>query len=124
VQNLKGPIKNALLSADCDYTHILINPKIIYNGIVVPHYGAKLVKPNIHFAPLNHCLIYSYGLKQSGMKTHLGHPTPESVDFHTMNGWINPNVSEEAKKIIRDLLRQQASHEQDLLDQINNALRG
>ena len=35
-----------------------------------------------------------------------------------------PNVSEESKKLIRDLLRQQAIHEQDLLDQLNNALRG
>jgi|AntRauTorckE6833_2_1112554.scaffolds.fasta_scaffold10131_4 Arc/MetJ-type ribon-helix-helix transcriptional regulator len=36
----------------------------------------------------------------------------------------DPNVSEEAKELIRDLLRQQVAHEQDLLDQINAALRG
>ena len=33
------------------------------------------------------------------------------------------NLSEESRELIKDLLRQQAVHEQDLLDQINNALR-
>jgi hypothetical protein len=89
IKNLKGPIKNVLLPADCDYTNIPINPKIVYNGIVVPHHGAKLSNKKLNVAPLNHCLIYSYGLKRSGMKTHFGHPTPESIDFHSMMGWIN-----------------------------------
>lgn len=34
----------------------------------------------------------------------------------------NPNTTEEAKELIRDLLRQQAEHESDLLDLINEAL--
>jgi len=89
IKNLQSPIKNVLLTGDCDYRFIPIKPKIVINGIVVPHHGAKLLVHNIQMAPKNHCIVYSYGLKPSGMKTHFGHPTPESIDFHSMNGWIN-----------------------------------
>ena len=33
------------------------------------------------------------------------------------------SLSEESKDLIREILRKQAVHKQDLLDQINNALR-
>ena len=36
----------------------------------------------------------------------------------------DPTVSEENKILIIELLRQQAAHEKDLLDQINRALKG
>jgi hypothetical protein len=35
----------------------------------------------------------------------------------------DPDTTEESKELIKELLRQQSIHEQDLLDQINNALR-
>lgn len=34
----------------------------------------------------------------------------------------DPNTTEEAKELIRDLLRQQADHEKDLLDLIYEAI--
>lgn len=35
----------------------------------------------------------------------------------------DPSISEETKELMRELLRQQAEHEKDLLDKINNVLK-
>jgi hypothetical protein len=35
----------------------------------------------------------------------------------------DPSVSEETKELMRELLRQQAEHEKDLLDKITDVLR-